>query len=255
MVIGLYIAAAALLVTSFVADSPFTSTDLLVLASVCFLLARFIRIERRLDKIEGVQRESKINSALTWARANRSGFITVGEIGVFIVCLWYSWGWITQSAGEDWATISPKSPHPSFHAFLGANPLITAVLVWFPIGTFLAFLLLAIVAFYVIGTATLIGIWPQRWLKAASSYPRNSRYEPIVGLVFTVVCGWSLLAMTYANKETDAFFSLLSGSKTSDSQALITVLVLGGWMPLVFVAQAVQRRRERHKIDRADSSI
>jgi hypothetical protein len=255
MVIVLYVAAAALLIAGFVADSPFTSTDLIVLAAVCFLLARFIRIERRLDKIEGVQRESKIKGTLTWVRANGSGFVTVVEIAAFIAFLWYGWGRITQSVGEDWAIINPNSPHLSLHAFLASSRAATAMLVWFPIGTFLAFLLLAIVAFYAIGTAVLIGIWPQRWLKAASSYPRNSRYEPIVGLVFTVVCAWSLLAMTYANKETDAFFALLPGSKTSDSQALITVLVLGGWMPLGFIARAVQRRRERQNSNRADSSI
>jgi hypothetical protein len=254
MVVLFYIGAAALLLAALVADSPFTSTNLIVLAAVSFLLARFIRIERRLDKIEGVQRESKIKGALTWVRANRSGFITVGQIAIFVACLWFSWGFITQSAQDDWAAISPKSPHPWLHAVLGASPVITAVLVWFPIGAFLVFLVLSLVAFYVIGVAVLVGIWPQKWLKTASSVPRNSRYEQIFGSGITVTAIWMLLAMTYAKKETDSFLALFPDPSRQMGDWIFLV-VIGGWMPLVFIAMAVQRRRERRSRDHADSSV
>jgi hypothetical protein len=50
VVIVLYAAAAFLLLAGLAAASPFARSDLLILAAVSFLLARFVRIERRLDK-------------------------------------------------------------------------------------------------------------------------------------------------------------------------------------------------------------
>jgi hypothetical protein len=97
-VIVFYIAAGALLYAGLVAGNPFKKTDFIIIASVCLLLARFVRIERRLDKIEGIQRKSKFKSALSWAQANRSSFITITivAIAVGIACFWYSWRWFTQ---------------------------------------------------------------------------------------------------------------------------------------------------------------
>ncbi len=217
MVIVLYAAAALLILASLASDSPFTKTNLVIVAAVCFLLARFIRIERRLDKIEGIQRESKIKGALTWVRANRSGFITVGQIAVFIACLWYSWGLITQSASEGWAAISPKSPHPWLHAVLGVSPVITAILVWLPIGAVLGFLIVALVFFYVTGVAMLVGFLPRKRQQAASP---NSRYEQLFLPGIGVVAIWMVLAMTYARKETDSLFALFPAlsRQPSDSE-------------------------------------
>jgi hypothetical protein len=71
MVIVLYVAAAVLVFFGFFTNSPFIHTDLIITAAVCFLLARFIRIERRLDKIEGISHRSTsiIRRAWLWAIA------------------------------------------------------------------------------------------------------------------------------------------------------------------------------------------
>jgi hypothetical protein len=54
MVILLYAVAGLLLILTVAADSPFTKTYLVVFATASFLFARFVRIEGRLDRIEGI---------------------------------------------------------------------------------------------------------------------------------------------------------------------------------------------------------
>src|SRR5260370_16396949 len=103
----------------------------------------------------------------------------------------------------------------------------------------------------------LIGIWPQKWLKAAASVPHNSRYEQIVGRAMMVLGIWMLLAISYAGKEADSFIALFpfSSRHMSDSQSLLMMVVLIGWMPFALVIKLVQRRRAKRTPDRADSRL
>ena len=243
MVNLLYAVAGVLLILAVLAESPFGKTYLVVFATACFLLARFIRIERRLDRIQGIQRPRRLKSAASWAWSNREGFKTVGSVALFIGCLWLFWGDISRDISHSLSAISPKRPHPGLHAFLGSNRLMTPLLVWFPIGAFSGLMFLAVIAFYIIEAAMLLGFLPRTSRQKASARSRTSRYDEITTFVmFAFVC-WVLFVMAYATKETDAFFALFP--QLSLTRWSIVLGLLGGWMPLGFIAKAVQRRREK----------
>ena len=69
-----------------------------------------------------------------------------------------------------------------------------------------------------------------------------TRYDEITTFVMAAFGCWVLFVMAYATKETDAFFALFPESGT---KVWLMLGFLGGWMPLGFVAQAVQRRRAK----------
>jgi hypothetical protein len=94
MVTLLYAVAGLLLILTVAADTPFTKTYLVV-----FLLARFIRIERRLDSIEGIQRSPRLKRAASWAWSKRGLFIGVGYLSFVAGVVWWSWGSITDKSG------------------------------------------------------------------------------------------------------------------------------------------------------------
>ena len=99
MVTLLYAVAGLLLILTVAADSPFTKTYLVVFATASFLLARFIRIERRLDSIEGIQRSPRLKRAASWAWSKRGLFIGVGYLSFVAGVVWWSWGSITDKSG------------------------------------------------------------------------------------------------------------------------------------------------------------
>jgi hypothetical protein len=165
MVNLLYAVAGVLLILAVVAESPFGKTYLVVFATACFLLARFIRIERRLDRIQGIQRPRRLKSAASWAWSNREGFKTVGFVALFIGYLWWIWGDISHAL----TAISPKRPHPGLHAFLGSNRLMTPLLVWFPLGALFGSLFLGLIALYIGLAAMLLGFLPRTKQQKASA--------------------------------------------------------------------------------------
>jgi hypothetical protein len=66
---------------------------------------------------------------------------------------WYAWPGISALVNA----LGPKRPHPGLHAFLGASRIATVLLVWCPLGALLAFMAAALVGFYVVSAAILLG--------------------------------------------------------------------------------------------------
>jgi hypothetical protein len=224
MVSILYVVASVLLILAVIAASPFTKTYFLVFATGAFLLARFIRIEKRLDKIEGIQRSSRLKRVATWAWSNRDPFIAVGYLLLMVGVVWWSWGSIAESL----SAISPKHPHPWLQAVLTSNRAVTVILVWFPLATFLAFLLLGLIAFYVISTAVLLGFLPGAGSHKRAVGPRVfARWEKLVTWAGALFAAWLLFVMAYAKEETDALFALIPFSDQQLSGAQLGLWSVG----------------------------
>jgi hypothetical protein len=208
MVTLLYAVAGLLLILTIVADSPFTKTYLVVFATASFLLARFIRIERRLDRIEGIQRSPRLKRAASWAWSNKELFIFVGSLAFLAGYVSWFWGGITDSL----STLSPKRPHPWLDAILGSNHVLTILLVWFPIGAFFTFLFLAAIVGDILAVAILLGFSPRSNRQKTSARSGASGWAKIVEWLaewgLGVFACWILFVMIYAKKESGAFFSL-----------------------------------------------
>jgi hypothetical protein len=152
-----------LLVGALVVDSPFTRITIIVLGATAFLLARFIRIERRLDKIEGIERSSRIKHGARrlWSNRERLAHLAIFCIIVvffvfMIYGLWYDWPGITEDARRKGAFLISKGLNPRLYEFQEAYPV-----VFLSGGLILSFLvLLMVISFamiYVLSVGTLLG--------------------------------------------------------------------------------------------------
>jgi len=211
----LHLSAACLVVAALVAGRPSAKVNFMILAATSFLVAQFLRFERRLDRIEDWWQSS--SRALSYYRE----------------------------------AISPKHPHPWIDATLSANPVVTTLLVGLPVGLLFAFLILVLAAFYVVSVAVLLGYLP-RGDQKSYTFSRQREMTPKEQLfifAFTAWVFWDVLVMRYAKKEVDSLFAFLPSwnQHLTGDQALAVALVVSAWIPLAFIAQLVQRRREAQK--------
>jgi hypothetical protein len=198
-----------------------------------------------LDRIEGIQRSPRLKRAASWAWSNKELFIFVGSLAFLAGYVWWFWGGITDSL----STLSPKRPHPWLDAVLGSNHVLTILLVWFPIGAFFTFLFLAAIVGDTLAVAILLGFSPRSNRQKTSARSGASGWAKIVEWLaewgLGVFACWILFVMIYAKKESGAFFSLFD--QLNGAQVWIVFGLFGAWIPLVFIAQAVQRRREKNR--------
>jgi hypothetical protein len=115
------------------------------------------------------------------------------------------------------------------------------LLVWLPLGAFFASIFLAVMVFYILFAAMLFGFLPRTSRQKTLTRSGISTSEEIALWGTSALCFWMLFALTYAKKESDAFLALFP------DLSWIELGLLGGWVPLGFIAQAVQRRRKKNR--------
>jgi hypothetical protein len=230
MIILLNLAAVSLLVASLTLaeGGHLIQSDLLILSVTCLLLARLVRIEHRLDRIEGIEPSVRRSGLVaSWASRNRSYILGFGVLALLLGLIWYSWPIVD---------LAKLRTSPAAHPIL---------LVWIPLGALVGLFILAGLAMWVAVIAVFFGYSRERpLLDLKLTLTHQTKY--ILNTV-ALLCMLEVMfiAMPYGFNHVRQTFPALNDWLDSWTGISIFFGVIVGWLPLASVATWLRRHRER----------